>query len=117
MTYLSKDLPAAVRIILAHAADFAGADVAVADHKLTPADMARIAARVSGRTARAVYDPTYLADVPAIRENLAFRNSPYVSHYAGFPFPHPLLAKYGFKAAPFEDFVQEKLLPHLGLSA
>lgn len=88
MTYVSRDLPAALLIILAHPAEFAGQQrVALADHKLTPADMAGLC----GRPARAVYDPTYLADISSMRENLAWWNSPHMRHYEGFPSPHPVL--------------------------
>ncbi|EJD40759.1 NAD(P)-binding protein [Auricularia subglabra TFB-10046 SS5] len=115
MIWVEKDLPEAVKIVLAHPDEFAGQDIAIADIKATCADMARVTEKVSGRQTRAVFDPTYNDHIPVFRLLKAFWNSPYRTQYKGFPFPHPLLEKHGFKAATFEDYVRERLLPHLGL--
>ncbi|EJD40758.1 NAD(P)-binding protein [Auricularia subglabra TFB-10046 SS5] len=118
LVWIERDLAAAIQIIISHAADFVGQDIALADTKMTVEDMARVIQEVSGRKTRAFHDPTVNDHIPFFRELKKIWTSTEpgtFTMYHGWPSPHPLLEKHGYEPVPFEAFVRERLLPHLGL--
>ncbi|KZV83517.1 NAD(P)-binding protein [Exidia glandulosa HHB12029] len=114
---VTKDVGAAVNIIVAHPDEFLGKNVGLGDLWLTPNKMAEIIQRLTGRETRAVHDPHWLEHLPGFVGMNAFHTDPRFRMFkaTGMEVPDPLLAKYGFAAAPFEEFVAEVIVPFLKL--
>lgn len=116
MVRIEKDTGEAVKTILSHPDEFAGQEVVLGHNLLTIEEQAAIVAKLSGRPARAG-TPIHFPTMPEVEKMYAFCSDPRYGMYTDRTIPDPLLDKYGFKPETFESFVQEHLLPHLGLTS
>ncbi|EJD40771.1 NAD(P)-binding protein [Auricularia subglabra TFB-10046 SS5] len=119
LVWTTRDAGAAAGLIFAHPDAFLGQHVGLGNVALSTADQARVVEHVTGRKARAEQGPpvpTHFPFAAAANNMYAFgADDRWDGMFTGMAVPNPLLEKYGFKAARFDDFVREVLAPHLKL--
>lgn len=119
LVWTTRDVGAAAALIFAHPAEFLRQHVALGNVALSPEEQARVVQRVTGRAVRAEQGPLVPSTLPfaaAANSMYAFGADPrWDGMFTGMAVPNPLLEKFGFHAASFEEFVREVLVPYLKL--
>ncbi|KIY02059.1 uncharacterized protein Z520_02197 [Fonsecaea multimorphosa CBS 102226] len=115
MLYVEKDLSAIVKAIFDQweekKAELDGAYLQASNARVRPKDIVAAAKKVSGKNVEYVVLPT--TGVPERDTMFQFYND--VGMHPGVSLPDPQVVKLGVQLHDAEDYIREKLLPHLGL--
>lgn len=117
MLYVEKDLAGIVKAIFDHwdvkKQELDGQYLQASSARITPRDVCRAAEKVSGKRCEYIVLPS--TGVP--ERDTMFRLYNEVGMYPGLSLPDPKVVAMGVELHTAEDFMKEKLLPHLGLDA
>ncbi|OAL30871.1 hypothetical protein AYO20_08564 [Fonsecaea nubica] len=115
MLYVEKDLSAIVKAIFDQweekKEELDGAYLQASNARVRPKDIVAAAKKVSGKNVEYVVLPT--TGVPERDTMFRFYND--VGMHPGVSLPDPQVVKLGVKFHDAEDYIRERLLPHLGL--